>query len=62
MERAARPPEGEHMKTTVVRYRSKPERALQSPPDYRYSIFALILRSERNLYATCGNNTQREKT
>jgi hypothetical protein len=31
------------------------------PPDYRDLIFAIILHSQRNLYASCADNTQREK-
>ena len=41
---------------------SKQERTLQLPPDYRDLIFALTLRSQRNLYAACGDHTQLEKT
>ena len=41
--------------------RSKQERTLQLPPDYRDLIFALILHSQRNLYASCRDYTQREK-
>jgi hypothetical protein len=39
----------------------KQEWTLQLPPDCRYLIFALILHSQKSLYVSCGDCTQREK-